>query len=82
MSTACSGSTMVTESACVCVCVNATSLPPLHSPCDSSRRYGTGEDCGNGKKRSISYHMICANNFDTVDAPSFVYEAPTCEYHV
>ena len=31
---------------------------------------------------SFRYHMICANNFDTVDAPSFVYEAPTCEYHV
>ena len=44
--------------------------------------YYDGETCAGGKKRSVHFHMICAANFEAVDEPSFVYESPTCEYHV
>ncbi len=44
--------------------------------------YKNGQPCGGRGRRTVSYHMICANNFLSSEPPSFAYESPTCHYHV
>ena len=44
--------------------------------------YNGGQPCGGRGQRSVSYHMVCANNFLSSEPPAFAYESPTCHYHV
>ena len=44
--------------------------------------YTDGQQCGVRGKRSVSYHMVCANNFLSFEPPSFAYESPICHYNI
>ena len=44
--------------------------------------YTDGQQCGVRGKRSVSYHMVCANNFLSFEPPSFAYESPVCHYNI
>ena len=44
--------------------------------------YSDGQQCGARGSRTVSLHMVCANNFESKEPPTFAYESPMCHYHV